>query len=194
MHGLINRAIQCFITDTYGLAVWAECARVADTGYSDFESMLVYEDKLTTEILDAASVVLGRPKFDLMEDLGTYLVSHPNTEALRRLMRFGGVTFIEFLHSLDEMPDRARLAVSGLDLPELDLWDQTSTQFLLTCRSQIEGVGHVFVGILRTMADDYGALVFLEYLGRSQGIESISISLLISEFAEGRQFNLGVST
>ena len=191
MHGLTNRAIQCFVTDRYGLEKWAECARLADIGFSDFESMLIYEDGQTTQILEAASAVLNRPKFELMEDLGTYLVSHPNTKSLRRLLRFGGVTFVEFLHSLDEFPDRARLAVSDLELPELELRDQAATQFSLSCKSPISGAGHVFIGILRTMADDYGALVTLDHLGSSQGVETISISLIVSEYSEGRHFDLG---
>lgn len=191
MHGLTNRAIQCFVIDTYGSERWAECARVADIGFSDFESMLIYDNDLTNQILDTASAALNRLRFELMEDLGTYLVSHPNTESLRRLLRFGGDTFIEFLHSLDELPDRARLAVSDFDLPELDLRDQTATQYSLTCRSPIAGTGHVFIGILRAMADDYGALVILEHLGASQGIETISISLVACEFSTGRRFNLG---
>jgi hypothetical protein len=191
MHGLTNRAIQCFVTDRYGPEKWADCARIAGIGHSDFESMLIYDEGQTTQILEAASIVLGRPKFELMEDLGTYLVSHPNTESLRRLLRFGGVTFVEFLHSLDELPDRARLAVSDLELPELELRDLTATEFSLSCRSTISGAGHVFMGVLRTMADDYGALVTLEHLGGSQGVEIISISLIVSEFSEGRHFDLG---
>jgi hypothetical protein len=191
MHGLTNRAIQCFVIDTYGVDRWTECARVADIEFSDFETLLIYDNDLTNEILDTASAVLHRPRFELMEDLGTYLVSHPNTESLRRLLRFGGDTFIEFLHSLDELPDRARLAVSDLILPELDLRDQTATQYSLACRSPVAGSGHVFIGILRAMADDYGALVMLEHLGASQGIETISISLVASEFATGRRFELG---
>ena len=170
MHGLTNRAIKCFVIDRYGQGRWAECARVADIGFSDFKSILIYEDELTTQILDAASAVLNRPRFELMEDLGTYFVSHPNTESLRRLLRFfGGVTFVESLHSLNELPDRARLAVSDLDLPELDLRDQAATEFSLTCKSSIAGAGHVFMGFLRTMADGYGALVILEHLGVSKG-------------------------
>ena len=106
-------------------------------------------------------------------------------------MRFGGVTFVEFLHSLDEFPDRARLAVSDLELPELELRDQAATQFSLSCKSPISGAGHVFIGILRTMADDYGALVTLDHLGSSQGVETISISLIVSEYSEGRHFDLG---
>ena len=69
---------------------------------------------------------------------------------------FGGDTLIEFLHSLDEFPDRARLAISDFDLPELDLRDKTATQFSPICRSPIAGTGQVFIGIMCAMADDYG--------------------------------------
>jgi len=193
MHGLTNRAIQCFVTDRYGPEVWEECTCLADIGFTDFESMLIYPDALTTQILDAACEILNRPRSEFFEDLGAYLVSHPNTENLRRLLRFGGVTFVEFLHSIDELPDRARLAVSDLKLPKLDLRDQTATQFSLSCRSSIVGAGHVFIGILRAMADDYGALVVLEHLGAMQGVETISISLIVTDFTAGRAFDLGTA-
>ncbi|MEL7092550.1 MAG: heme NO-binding domain-containing protein, partial [Pseudomonadota bacterium] len=122
---------------------------------------------------------------------GTYLVSHPSVEALRRLLRFGGVTFVEFLHSLDDLPDRARLAVSDLNLPRIELREHTASCFSLFCDSPIDGYGHVLMGVLRAMADDYGALAVLEHSGGGPGTEVISISLIETEFAEGRIFELG---
>ncbi|MEM8654010.1 MAG: heme NO-binding domain-containing protein [Pseudomonadota bacterium] len=191
MHGLINRAIQCFVTDSYGADKWVEATRFADLDFVEFEAMLIYDDAITPAVLDAVSHVLGRPRADVMEDMGTYLVSHPNVEALRRLLRFGGVTFVEFLHSLDDLPDRARLAVSDLTLPRIELRDHSQSQFSLICESPIDGYGHVMMGILRTMADDYGALALLEHTGGGNGTETISITLIETEFAEGRVFDLG---
>lgn len=191
MHGLINRAIQCFVTDSYGIDKWVESTRVADLRFVEFESMLTYDDAMTPQLLDAVSFVLKRPRNDVMEDIGTYLVSHPNVEALRRLLRFGGVTFVDFLHSLDDLPDRARLAVSDLNLPRMELREHASGQFTLICQSPVSGYGHVMMGVLRTMADDYGALAVLEHTGSGQGIETISIMLIETEFAEGRVFDLG---
>ncbi len=134
---------------------------------------------------------MNRPRDDVMEDIGTYLVSHPNVEALRRLLRFGGVTFIEFLHSLDDLPDRARLAVADLNLPRIELHDHGPSRFSLICKSPVAGYGHVMMGILRAMADDYGALALLDYQGRDKRVETISISLIETEFAKGRVFDLG---
>ncbi|MEM9870005.1 MAG: heme NO-binding domain-containing protein [Pseudomonadota bacterium] len=191
MHGLINRAIQCFVTDAYGPEKWLEATRMAELDFVEFEAMMVYDAAVTPRILDAIAQVLDRPRDEMMEDLGTYLVSHPTVEALRRLLRFGGVTFVEFLQSLDDLPDRARLAVSDLHLPRIELREHAPNHFSLVCDCPVEGYGHVMMGILRAMADDYGALALLEHQGGGQGTEVISISLIETEFAEGRVFDLG---
>ena len=41
------------------------------------------------------------------------------------------------------------------------------------------------------MADDYGVLAVLEHEGSGDGRETISISLIETEFAKGRSFELG---
>ena len=192
MHGLINRAIQCFVCDSYGWDKWVEATRLAELEFVEFEAMMMYDDDITPRLLDAISVLLDRNRRYIMEDLGTYLVSHPNVEALRRLLRFGGVTFVDFLHSLDELPDRARLAVSDLQLPRTELREHGASCFSLVCECPIPGYGYVMMGVLRTMADDYGVLALLEHQGESQGVETISVSLIETKFAAGRAFELGV--
>lgn len=191
MHGLVNRAIQRFVTDGYGETQWLAAAERAGLETPDFEAMLTYDDAVTPDILAAVCDVLDRPYDELMEDVGTYLVSHPNVEALRRLLRFGGVDFVDFLLSLDDLPDRAKLAVSDLHLPGLQLYEHSSNYFTLRCECPIPGYGHLMMGVLRVMADDYGALVYLEHQGSSGSVETVSISLLETEFAQGRHFDLG---
>lgn len=206
MHGLINRSIQTFLRDTYGAAFWQRVARSAGLEIDNFETMLLYEDASTGAVVEAASNLLARPRESVLEDLGTYLVSHPNLEPLRRLLRFGGVGFVDFLHSLDELPGRTRLAVPDLELPHMELTDEGGDVFSLVCRGGPAGFGHVMVGILRTMADDYGALVVLEHKGAppatptnvkhrcrgkaQQAGERIVIRLLDQAFAQGRRFDL----
>ncbi len=191
MHGLINKAIQSFIRDSYGMASWLAVAREAGLGFENFEPMMSYDLDVTERTLNAAVTVLGRPRITLMEDMGTYIASHKNTQQVRRLLRFGGVDFNDFLHSLDEMPDRTRLALPELELPELELRQESPGQFVLRCRSRIEGAGHVLLGLLRATADDYGALVYLEHRGTDTGADMISINLLESSFADGQPFDLG---
>jgi len=191
MHGLINRALQTFVCQTYGKERWLRVTEAADLGFTEFEAMLFYEESQTFRVLEALCADLGRPQSEVLEDLGTYLVSDPSVEALRRLLRFGGVTYVEFLHSLDDLPDRARLAVDDLHLPSLEVREEVSGRFSLSCGPGVPGFGWVMMGVLRTMADDYGALVFLEYEGKRDQNEVICITLIETSFAAGRSFELG---
>ncbi len=190
MHGMINRTIQRFLCDIYGTSLWERVARRAGVPCDGFEAMLTYDDSQTEAVLAAATRYLQEPRELFLEDLGVYLVSHRNTQPIRRLLRFGGATFVEFLYSLDELHDRARLAVPDMQLPVVEMEDMDGGRFTLNVRHPTAGFGHVFVGILRAMADDYGALVLLEHLGRKHGAERVVIDLAEIAFAEGRKFEL----
>jgi len=190
MHGLINRSIQCFVRDTYGAPIWADIAAGANLGFAEFEALMSYPDALTYRVIDTACDRLDKPRDAFLEDLGTYLCSHPNLEAVRRLLRFGGETFVEFLYSLDDLPDRARLAVPDLVLPGLELRDHSGGALTLRCSGDIAGFGHVLVGVLCAMADDYGTLAMFEFLGRQGGDELVQVRLLEAQFSSGKQFNL----
>lgn len=187
MHGLANRSIQCFLGDTYGADCWAAVAAAGGVGKDGFEALLSYDDAVTDAVIDAASSALGKPREALLEDLGSYLVG---LEPLRRLLRFGGVDYVDFLHSLDELPERVHLAVPDLEMPDLTLIASGPGRYTLLCRGAHPGCGAVFAGILRAMADDYGALVLIEASGPDNAPETVSIELLEAQFASGRRFDL----
>ncbi|MGI3168017.1 heme NO-binding domain-containing protein [Pseudooceanicola sp. C21-150M6] len=193
MHGLINRAIQCFLRDTYGPDVWYVVARQAGVADMDFAAMLHYDDAVTEQVLTAAAGALTRPRDSILEDLGTYLVCNENMEGLRRLLRFAGTTYEEFLLSLEDLPGRARLAVSDLELPELELRCDPDDSYVLSIGGGPQGFGLVMVGILRALADDYGALVLLDYGQSEGGQEQISLRIVTSAYSQGRQFHLAAA-
>lgn len=189
MHGLFNRAIQCFLRDTYGMVMWQQVARDARLGFDDFEALLHYDPSVTDAVLRAASVRLQRPREAVLEDLGNHLIADPSSEAVRRLLRFGGVSFRDFLNSLEDFPDRCRLALPGADVPVLTLHEDADG-YVLICNWSLDGIGHLVTGLLRAMADDYGALAFLEHAGATQDGEAVSIRLVEAHLFEARPFDL----
>lgn len=191
MHGLVNRSIQLFVTNTQSKETWAAVTRVAGIDFVEFEAMMRYKDVYTPRLLDAAAQVLGRPRNEIMEDIGTFVVSQKGFEAVRRLLRFGGIDFVDFLHSLDDLSERVRLAISDLTLPQVELRSHAEGEFSLLCDASFEGYGHVMMGVLRAMADDYGVLALLEHQGRTEDAEIVSIRLVETDFSEGRHFELG---
>jgi hypothetical protein len=190
VHGLINRAIQTFLRDTYGAAIWQRIVQDANLGFDSFEPMLIYRRSQTVAVIKAAARILDRSPDSLLEDLGTALVSRSTTDPVRRLMRFGGVTFVDFLHSLEELRGRGRMAVPDLDLPDLELDEAGPQIYRLTCTTPMPGAAYVLMGLLRAMADDYGALVVLDYEGSSDRGEVILVHLLDQNHATARRFDL----
>lgn len=190
MHGLINRSIQLFVQDTYGEETWWTIARAADIGPDGFEPMLAYDVSVTDRLLTEVSNILDKPPAMVLEDLGTYLVSHPNMRRVRRLLRFSGDTFTDFLHSLDDLPARCKLALPDLDLPDLELREELGGQIRVFVCSEHRGWGYVLMGLLRAMADDYGALILLDMAPGPSSIAVIEGQLLDTDYAEGRSFSL----
>lgn len=190
MHGTVNHSIQLFVCHTYGRDTWENVMRSAGFDFLEFESMMSYERAFTHDILASLCAVLDRPRAEILEDLGTFIVSDLRFEAVRRLLRFGGEDFVDFLHSLDDLADSVRVAISDLHLPKVELDVISDNHFTLRCDAVVEGYGYVMIGALRVMADDYGALALLEHEGTADGVDTISIVLVENDFAQGRRFDL----
>lgn len=187
MHGLINKSVQTFLCEHYGAALWRQVAQRAGIAADGFESMLHYEDALTEDLLDAAQEILDEPRAALLEDIGAHLAMR---EPLRRLLRFGGSDYWDFLYSLDELQGRSQMTLPDLHLPELSLQAGTGGRFVLHVSGGFAGWGAVLAGLLRAMADDYGALVVIEPLDPADREERVQVILLEASYAQGRRFDL----
>lgn len=189
MQGFVNRAIQCFVRDIYGEDRWRRVTDAAQLGFTNFEAMLNYDPAVTERVLDALQDQLSKSRAAVLEDLGTYLVSDRNMEALRRLLRFGGADFEQFLVSLDELPEKARLALPEFSLPSISVSGADGRRYVLTFGEGLPGFSFVMMGVLRAMSDDYGALAFIEHRDGDVGTE-ILVTLADASFAAGRGFDL----
>lgn len=189
MFGLLLRSIQAYLRGTFGPAVWARVLRAAGQPPEGFEPMLPYDARAVGRVLAAAAQELHRPAEAILEDVGTFLVADPGHRALRRLLRFGGAGFADFLHSLEELPDRARLALPGLRLPQVTLTEIGPGRVRLVVTGALPALLPVGLGALRAMADDYGALVVIE-LGRDSGAATLTVQLLEAAHGGGQRFAL----
>ena len=190
MHGLIICAFETFVRHTYGEAPWAGLVERLDVGVERFEPMFHYDDALAGRLLAETARCLEKPAEALLEDFGIFLVAHPASERVRRLLRFGGLDYEGFLASLEDLSGRVRLAVPDLILPEIVLDELGPGVYLLHSDDAPPEFAPVLTGLLRAMADDYGALVLIEDPGAGGIGARVAIRLLEAAFAEGRGFAL----
>lgn len=190
MLGVVNKAIEQFIQTTYGDRVWRNTMQLAQMVDHDIEPMLMYSDELTYQLLDGLIATTGKPRQDVLDDLGTFLVTPPHGRMVRRLLRFGGATFEEFLSSIADLNDRVALALPDLDLPSITIETRAADRVVITIENRIHGFANVLQGLLRAMADDYGTLVFIDLGQSTDSATQLEVILIEQNFAKGAEFNL----
>ncbi|WP_112308766.1 diguanylate cyclase [Pseudogemmobacter bohemicus] len=191
MYGLLLRALQDYIQVTFDPESWDRIIAGSGTLPTGFEPLLPYKHEVLRHTLRLCAEELERPVSVILEDLGTWVIAAGYHGAARRLLRFCGADFADFLYSLGELPDRARLALPDLTLPDLSLEERGAGLFRLTCSNGLQELNWILLGALRAMADDYGALVLIEEENCPDGRTiALSIRLLESHFSEGRTFDL----
>ena len=191
MPSILARTLESFVTDTYGRDQWLATMRDARQDFESFEFFFEYPAEEIDRVFDATARRLRRTRAELMEDLGTYLVSHANVGGLRRLLRYGGADFESFLESLRELPDRARMVLPELALPNLRVRRLEGVGYALDCGGANTDMCCLLVGAIRAMADDYGALAMTELADPAPGRDGrIVVTILASGFSKGRVFDL----
>lgn len=193
MFGLLLRSVQSYLRATFGAAALGRVLRAAGQSPDGFEPMLPYDQDVLERIIAACAEELGRPAEMILEDVGTFLVADAGHQPLRRLLRFGGATFLEFLQSLEELPDRARLALPDLELPQITIVETGPGMYRLQCGCSLPALFPMALGALRAMADDYGALVVIDPVVECHATEvkgALSVHLLETAHGAGRRFEL----
>ena len=188
MHSMINRAIQGFLCRYHGETIWSEIARQAGVSSEGFEPMLRYDLGVSESLIRAACSVLGCDRFNLLEDLGAYLVS---LERVRRLLRFGGADYVEFLFSLDEIRERGLMTLPNVELPQMTFTQRGALDFVVELGGDCADWVAVTAGMLRAMADDYGTLAVIEPVPAGPGRAGhVRVQVLETDFSDGRSFAL----
>ena len=182
MDTLINRTVEEFLRLNYGESLVEsttdELSTLIDT---DGRRGRVY----ALRMLEQAAFRLSKPTQEMLEDLGGWFT---RIEAIRRLLRFSGRDFSDFVLRLDEMPSRAHLILPNLQLPAIEVTQRG--QSLLVRMTPPDSVWrHILVGTIRGMADDYGALCLI-----SGEAETIHVNIWDISFTEGRAFFLDDAT
>lgn len=180
MNRLANRAIEEFLRSTYGEEL---VQALADELAALAEEEVAEDGKLNASTLSRAAYRLSKPDSEMLEDMGAWMT---RIEPIRRLLRFSGRDFKDFLLRLDELPGRAHLVLPMLPVPRLQVeTSERGVRVMILDPDPNLVWQFLFVGLIRGMADDYGALCLIT-------IEEASIRIDIwdEKFAEGRIFCL----
>lgn len=151
MHWLVRKSIESFLRDTYNERLCRTACHVPGAG-SQQDFIL---DRHSRDLIDDAARFLDKTESDLLEDLGAWIARQERT---RRLLRFSGRNFREFLLNLELLPDRMRMIVPDLPMPQMRVVEDGGDCLRVEIPSDRSEWLHAIAGLIRCMADDYGVL------------------------------------
>lgn len=178
MNRLVDRTIEEFLRMTYG----DDLVRVLADELALQEGLP--RDDLQgcgRQALALVAAQMVKSRAEMFEDVGAWLT---RLEPIRRLLRFSGRDFRDFLLGLEELPGRAHLVLPHLAVPDLTITRLTGA-IVITVRADDPDWQPVLIGLVRGMADDYGALCLIDADG-----PDIRVEIWEERFAEGRNFRL----
>lgn len=182
MHGLVNRCIESFLRSGYGDVIWKNIASEAGVHSDGFLTWGDCPDSISRSIVNASARQLDKSVDELLEDIGAWI---SRQEQIRRLLRFSGANFEEFVESLRELSGRIKLIIPDLDLPGFVILSDNPGSYRIVADTHFLGLMRVLAGMIRAMADDYGSLALISVMRNC-----IDINIVVPDHSQKRRFDL----
>lgn len=170
MYGLVNRAVEDLVTDTFGTQTWEQVKARAGVDVEVFVAMSPYPDSVTYALVAAASEILGMPAPQILEAFGEYWMQFSARQGYGELLDLMGHDVPSFLQQLDEVHERLKLSFPDLVPPSIGLGEVTDTAVVVHYRSDRDGLAPFVVGLLRGVGARFGRPVEVTLVrGREHG-------------------------
>ncbi|MFD1293700.1 heme NO-binding domain-containing protein [Lutibacter holmesii] len=170
MYGIVNKAIQDLVTETFGEDKWEAVKEKSGVDVDFFLSNEPYEDSITYELVGAASEVLGISAGDVLQAFGEWWVLKTGKEKYGGLMESGGNNLKEFLVNLPLFHNRIMLMYPKLTPPEFKVSDIEESSIHVHYHSEREGLQEFVRGLMSGLGKMYEVDVNVELLqSRSDG-------------------------
>lgn len=167
MYGLVNRAIQEFVTSEFGADTWESIRTEAAVDTREFHGMEEYPDTVTYALVGAASKQLSLAPEKILEAFGEYWVLYTGKAGYGDLLRMSGGDFVSFLQNLDLLHARIGRAYPSLQPPAFQCTDVTDGALLLHYRSGRPGLTPLVIGLVKGVGKMFNTAVEITLLSRT---------------------------
>ncbi len=173
MYGLVNKAIKDLVVENYGQIKWdAICLEVGHEE-ADFISMSPYPDKLTYDLVGAASKILNTDANSILEAFGEYWILYTADQGYGDLLDLSGNSFTEFLGNLDILHLRINNMMPELKAPLFSTRNETEDSVELVYKSHRVGLVPMLIGLIRGLGKRFEMVVDIQQLAKDASVDGI---------------------
>jgi hypothetical protein len=156
LYGLINKAVQEYVTNHVGPDGWDRVCRRCDLQDPFFVPFQQYPDELTYSLVGAASEEMGQSAESLLHGIGEYWSRFTAQEGYGHLLEFAGDDFASVISRLNDLHARLSVTMPELRPPSFDFARKEDGTLVVRYYSERLGLSPLVVGLLRGLAGRFG--------------------------------------
>ena len=149
MYGMINLALEQMVKQGFGADTWDKIKNKAGLDEVRFISMKSYDDKVSYDLVGAASEVLNIDANELLEKFGEYWILHTAKEGYGDMLKMAGDNLPDFLKNLNLMHMKVGSVMPELIPPSFEVQDLTDNSLILIYSSKRAGLAPMVVGLVK---------------------------------------------
>lgn len=154
MYGMVNQAVKGLIVQEVGESAWASI--VQNTGApSSFEDMLVYDDKITYDIVAEISRQLEVSAEDLLIKFGAYWIENIALKNYQDLLDKKKHNIYTFLQNLNAMHDHLKITYPKLMPPIIRSKELDNKDIQIDYYSKRVGLESFVIGLLQGLMEHF---------------------------------------
>ena len=169
MYGMVNQAVKDLVVTKFGSDAWEKICLKANIPSDDFEFMQYYPDKLTYELVGAASGHLGVSGEVILQEFGKYWVLYTAKEGYGPIMDLFGADFKSCLQNLNNLHARMGMTMPNLSPPSFSFFEENENTYVVSYFSKRAGLSPMVTGLLDGLAEKYGLKIQVEYSDTRDG-------------------------
>jgi len=178
MYGMVNKAIQDLVVSNFGADQWTAIKEKAGVDEEMFLSYEGYPDKVTYDLVAAASEVLGLPARDVLIALGEHWILITARQGYGSMLEANGRSLSEFLINLPSFHTRVAMIFTDLQPPRFNCTDITDSSLKLHYHSHRSGLSDFVVGLLQGLGKMFKTPLVIETVERKSDLVDHDIFLV----------------
>lgn len=162
MYGLVNKAVENFVIQKFGVETWEKVLEKSGIDAELFLSQKCYPDEWTYKLIGAASEILALPADAILEAFGEFWIQFTEQEGYGHLLMASGRNLPEFLKRLDDMHAHLSLTYEGAKMPSFKCTEIGPNDLEVDYYSERPGLGPMIGGLLKGLGTLFGNSVEVE--------------------------------
>lgn len=168
MYGMVNQAVKDLVVTKFGNETWMRICEKANIPSEDFVFMQYYPDKLTYELVGAASGELSLSPAVVLSEFGKHWVLYTAKEGYGPMMDLFGADFKSCLKNLNNLHARMGMTMPNLTPPRFTFSEINENTYEVCYQSKREGLCPMVQGLLEGLAQKYGTEASIKLLDQKK--------------------------